>query len=64
MSTVPSNIVANQVQLKCMGVGIVANKGLNLVSSKAKHEDVLQVVRSAIPNLCKILNKLLPVLHK
>ena len=64
MSTVPSNIVANQVNLKCIAVGIVANKGLNLVSSKAKHEDVLRDVRQALPNLCKILNKLLTILGK
>ena len=36
MSTIPECIVANQLKLKVIGISIIGNSGLNLISGKVK----------------------------
>ena len=43
-----------------VGVTVIGNKGLNLISESPEHENILKIVSSALPDLSKILLDFLP----
>ncbi len=46
--------------MKVVGISVIGNKGLNLICKSPKHEDILKIVSSALPDLSKILLDFIP----
>ena len=60
MSVIPENLVSQQCGMKCLGIAVIGNKGLNLIGKAPEHGDVLKNVSAALPRISKILLDLLP----
>ena len=60
MSIIPENLVACQLGMKCLGISVIGNKGLNLIGKPPNHGDVLANVAAALPGISKVLLELLP----
>ena len=60
MSMIPENIVAVASGMKVLGLSVIGNKGLNLISQAPKHNNVLSCVAKSLPVMSKILLDFLP----
>lgn len=60
MSTVPEVIVAHHAGMKCFGVSVIANVGIDAINSPVSHEEVLQNTMLAQKKLSTLFKEMVP----
>jgi purine-nucleoside phosphorylase len=59
MSTVPEVIVAHHAGIKCFGISIVANVGLDANINEVSHDEVQENTKKAQANLSVLIKDLI-----
>lgn len=59
MSTVPEVIVAHHCGIKCFGVSIITDLGINAVKTKITHEEVQRAANEAQPRMASIMAEMI-----